>query len=171
MIRSEREEDIPAIYAVHRSAFPTDAEARLVDALREANRLFVSLIAEADGRLVGHIAFSPVSLDSAPGLAGGVGLAPLAVLPAFERRGIGSQLVRDGLVECIRLGYAYGVVLGAPGYYRRFGFSPASEHSLGNEYGAGDEFMALELREDGLPGLPGIVRYAPEFALSTVTKL
>ena len=66
-----------------------------------------------------------------------------------------------------RLGFAYVVVLGAPGYYTRFGFSPASQFGLGNEYGAGDEFMALELRAGGLPRLPGIVRYAPEFALVT----
>ena len=136
-----------------------------MDALREANRLLVSLVAEASGVPVGHAAFSPVSLDSAPGLSGGVGLAPLAVLPAFERRGIGSQLVRHGLAECSRLGCAYVVVLGAPAYYRRFGFSPASQYGLGNEYGAGDEFMALELCEGGLPRLPGTVRYAPEFDL------
>ena len=171
MIRSEREEDIPAIHAVNREAFPTDAEARLVDALREANRLFVSLVAEIDGGVVGHIAFSPVSLDSAPGLVGGVGLGPLAVLPDWQGRGVGSRLVRNGLAECTRLGYAYVVLLGAPGYYHRFGFSPASGFGLGNEYGAGDEFMALALREGRLPELPGIVHYSPEFVLSTVTKL
>jgi GNAT superfamily N-acetyltransferase len=94
IIRPEQAGDVAAIYAVHVSAFPTDAEARLVDALRAVGRLSVTLFVEDGGRIVGHVAFSPVSLA---GAAGGLGLAPLAVIPDRQRTGIGGRLVREGL--------------------------------------------------------------------------
>jgi putative acetyltransferase len=161
LIRPELTGDLAAIYAVQASAFPTDAEARLVDALRAAGRLSVSLVAEDGGRIVGHVAFSPVSLAET---AGGLGLAPVAVTPDRQRRGIGGRLVREGLAAATAAGTAFVVVLGHPNYYPRFGFRRAAEVGLTNEYGADEAFMALELRPGSLPAAGGLVRYGPEFA-------
>jgi putative acetyltransferase len=161
VIRPEQAGEVAAIYAVHASAFPTDAEAKLVDALRANGRLSVTLVAEDGGRIVGHVAFSPVSLT---GVAVGLGLAPLAVMPAFQRRGIGDQLVRQGLVAVARSGIGFVVVLGHPGYYPRFGFRRAKAVGLDNEYGADEAFMVLELQPGSLPASGGLVRYGAEFA-------
>lgn len=160
-IRSEEPADRDAIRAVHVASFPTRVEASLVDALRAAGRLSVSLVAEEDGGVVGHVAFSPVTL---PGTADGVGLAPVAVLPAFRRRGIARRLIREGLAACRRIDGGFVVVLGDPAYYHRFGFRPASEWGLHDEYNGGEAFQALELRPGAIPSGGGLVRYAPEFA-------
>ena len=157
-VRPERAGDGEAIRAVLVAAFPTPAEATLVDALRAAGRLRASLVALETGTVVGHVAFSPLS---APG---GLGLAPLAVLPARQRHGIGERLVRAGLEACCAAGAGFVVVLGAPAYYGRFGFAPASRWALRDEYGGGDAFQALELVPGALPAGLGLVRYAPEFA-------
>jgi putative acetyltransferase len=163
-IRPEGPADDAVIRGVIEAAFPSPAEARLVELLRAAGHLLISLVAEEDGIIVGHIAFSPVRVDDAAAEETGVGLAPLAVLPEHQRRGIGSQLVRDGLAACERAGYGFVVVLGAPALYRRYGFDRADRRGLGNEYGADEEFMALELREGAIPEAGGIVRFGPEFA-------
>jgi putative acetyltransferase len=163
-IRPELPGDVEAIRRVHESAFPTAVEARLVDALRAAGKLWVSLVADSAERVVGHIAFSPVTLEGAPNERGGVGLAPVAVDPSFQRRGIGGRLIRAGLAACTQAGYRFVVVLGSPAYYGRFGFAPASRWGLRDEYGGGDAFMALELQPGAIPEGAGLVRYAPEFA-------
>jgi putative acetyltransferase len=125
----------------------------------------LSLVAERGGEVVGHILFSPVRIDSGGESVAAVGLAPMAVLPAQQRTGIGSALVRTGLAECRRAGHGSVVVLGHPAYYPRFGFVPASRHGLAWEHPAPDEaFMVLPLRANGIPaGGGGLVRYAPEF--------
>ena len=146
---------------MHIASFPTADEARLVDALRASGRLSLSLVAVESDAIVGHVAFSPVTL---PGAGGGVGLAPLAVLPSFRRRGIGAALVREGLVHAERAGVQFVVVLGEPAYYGRFGFRPAARWALRDEYHGGDAFQALELRPAAVPAAGGLVRYAPEFA-------
>jgi putative acetyltransferase len=160
-IRSEETGDRDAIHRIHAASFPTDAEARLVDALRAAGHLTVSLVAMQEDEIVGHVAFSPVSLA---GAANGVGLAPVAVLPAFRRRGIAQELIRQGLAACQGVNQAFVVVLGEPAYYRRFGFQPASRWTLSDEYGGGDAFQAMELQPGAIPASGGLVRYAPEFA-------
>jgi putative acetyltransferase len=123
-IRAETDADHAAIHAVNAAAFPTAAEADLVDALRQQARPLISLVAEQDGVIVGHILFSPVTLDSQPDLRI-MGLAPMAVAPEHQRSGIGSALVRAGLEQCRQLGYQAVVVLGHPEYYPRFGFVPS----------------------------------------------
>ena len=160
IIRSEDPGDIESIRSIHRAGFPTNAEAQLVDLLREASHLTVSLVAEVDREVVGHIAFSPASTSSD---TAGVGLAPVAVLPGFRCRGIGAKLVEAGLAACRSAGLGWVVVLGEPHYYSRFGFRPASDHNLVDEYGGGSAFQVLELRPGALPSGPGIVRYSPEF--------
>ncbi len=163
-IRSEKTPDGPAIRAVHLAAFaPRANEADLVDRLREAGQAAVSLVALSAGQLVGHILFSPVSLSPRQPALLGLGLAPLAVLPDFQRQGIGSQLVLRGLEAVRAAGFDFAVLLGDPGYYGRFGFRPGSQFHLDNEYGAADEFMAAELRPGALAGVAGLVRFRPEF--------
>jgi len=163
-VRPEVPADIDAIHRVNAAAFRTDGEARLVDALRAAGKLTVSLVAESAGNIVGHVAFSPVALE---GGMGGVGLGPVAVAPEFQRRGFGGQLIREGLVACRQKGCRFVVVLGDPDYYGRFGFVAASRWRLRDEFGGGDAFMALELLPGRIPTGGGLVRYAPEFRLVT----
>ncbi len=160
-IRAERAEDCEAISRLIAEAFGRSEEAKLVAALRTAGNLSVSLLAEdAEGRPVGHIAFSPLTLDGAP--CPGLGLAPLAVAEGFRRRGIGGALVESGLAGCRRAGAKFAVVLGEPEYYGRFGFRAASGWGLGNEYQVDEPFQAVELEPGGMPR-GGLVRYAPEF--------
>jgi putative acetyltransferase len=163
-IRSEQNEDADAIHAVHTAAFPTGAEARLVDALRESGNTSVSVVAVLEGKIVGHVLFSPVSIEPTTGTTRGAGLAPVAIRPEHQHRGIGTALIEQGIAACRGAPFDFIVVLGAPAYYHRFGFRRALATGLANEYGVDEEFMVLELRPGSLSGLRGLVRYAPEFA-------
>ncbi len=160
VVRPERPADVAAIRSVNEACFPTPAEARLVDLLRDAGNLAVSLVDEEDGRIVGHVAFSRVTVASG---ATGLGLAPVAVLASHRHRGVATELIEEGLREARRKGFGWVVVLGAPGFYARFGFRAAREVGLVDEYGGGDAFQALELVPGALPRGAGLVRYAPEF--------
>lgn len=161
MIRTEEQADIPLVRTVHCAAFPTTAEADLVDMLRNNGNLLHSLVAMDGSQLVGHVAISPVSISDSSLV--GAGLAPVAVLPSHQRRGFAGQLIRAGLEACRDSGIDYVVVLGEPGYYKRFEFAPASKSGLDNEYGVGDEFMVIELRPNCLTDVRGLVRYSEEF--------
>ncbi|QQS42875.1 MAG: N-acetyltransferase [Acidobacteriota bacterium] len=162
-IRPETENDIAAIHAVNVAAFETDAEARLVDELRKHADPFISLVAERDGDIVGHIAFSPVT-HSARADVSILGLGPMAVVPDLQKQGIGTFLVARGLEECRSLGAGALVVLGHPEYYPRFGFVPASRFGIKCEYDVPDEvFMAMELEEGYLANTAGLVNYHPAF--------
>jgi putative acetyltransferase len=163
-IRDEHAGDQDAIFALNQAAFEQPAEARLVDALRAAGAAVVSLVAEIDGEVVGHILFSEVTLDPPRGVADLVGLAPMAVRPGLQRGGIGSALVEEGLRRCAKLGYGAAVVLGHPAYYPRFGFLPAHRFGLGCEFPSPPEaFMAMELAPGGLGGAAATVHYHPAF--------
>jgi putative acetyltransferase len=159
-VHFERHDDVPAIHTVHASSFPTDAEARLVDLLRQSMRLTVSLVAVADGSVVGHVAFSPVTVATG---AVGVGLGPVAVVQSHRRKGIAAQLIEAGLGECRALGMGWAVVLGKPAYYQRFGFRAASAFGLSDEFKGGPAFQVVELLPGGLPSGAGMVKYSPEF--------
>ncbi|HSR68253.1 MAG TPA: N-acetyltransferase [Acidobacteriota bacterium] len=162
-IRYQEEGDREAVRAVNEAAFETAAEADLVERLGEQARPLLSLVAEQEGRVVGHILFTPVSLSGHPGLRI-MGLAPMAVLPGQQRRGIGSALVREGLRECRRLGAVAVVVLGHPRYYPRFGFDPSSRFGIDCEYEVPEEaFMVLELSAGALEGREGTIRYHEAF--------
>lgn len=160
VVRPEQPGDAEAIYSVHAASFATAGEARLVDLLRTAGRLRVSLVAEVGSIVIGHIAFSPVTVPT--GVAG-AGLAPLAVTASHRRKGIAAELVRAGLEVCRADGFGWVVVLGEPAYYSRFGFRAASELGLCDEYGGGRAFQCIELVPGALPVGAGLVRYAPEF--------
>ncbi len=164
LIRPEVPADVAAIHAVHAACFPTEAEAKLVDLLRAAGNLSISLVAEIDGAVVGHGAFSPVTVASG---AIGAGLAPVAVLGSYRRQGIAAQLIEAGLPACRAAGYGWAVVVGEPEYYSRFGFKPAAEFGLADEYGGGPAFQVIELVAGMMPVGAGLVRYAPEFASLT----
>ncbi|MQA31050.1 MAG: GNAT family N-acetyltransferase [Luteitalea sp.] len=166
VIRSERTGDIDAIGHLHRRAFPSDLESRLVDALRQAGNAAISLVAEDDdGAVVGHVLFSPVQTEH--GSARGLGLAPVAVVPERQRAGIGSALIREGIRRAREARFELLVVLGDPEYYGRFGFTRASAAGLSNEYGVDEPFMVLELSAEALSHVSGLVQYSPEFNTST----
>ena len=163
-IRNEEEKDHQQVREILRSTFPTDAESKLVDALRENGKAIISLVAVAGDEVLGHILFSPVS-TTPPSESKGLGLAPVAVKPEYQARGIGSQLIREGLRLCKQQHYDYCVVLGSPEYYGRFGFEKASGFDLQNEYGVEDEFMVVFFSESRARGL---VKYEPEFSMFSV---
>lgn len=160
-IREERAGDIEAVRAINSAAFGGDDEAHLVDALREAGALLLSLVAERDGKVIGHIAFSAASLDEAPEIDV-VGLAPIAVLPGYQRQGVGSAMIQAGLERLRKAGYELVMVLGHPAYYPRFGFEPASRFGVRWTQPVPDEaFMLLELQPGVLAGVHGVLRYHP----------
>ena len=164
LIRAEKETDQDAIFAVNASAFETQAEATLVGVLREQAQPIISLVAEEQGNVVGHIMFSPVILSGNPDLKL-MGLAPMAVAPEHQRKGIGSALVKAGLEQCRQLGFVAVVVLGHPEYYPRFGFSPSSRFGIDSEYEVPEEvFMAVELESEALSGHTGRVKYHHAFS-------
>ncbi|MCI0666125.1 MAG: N-acetyltransferase [Acidobacteria bacterium] len=164
IVRKENPGDIEAIRHVNEMAFGGPSEADLVDALRRHGKVTISLVAEEDSQIVGHILFSPVTLEPGINAFAAVGLAPLAVLPQFQNQGIGSLLVVAGLEQCRAAGIDWVVVLGHPSYYPRFGFVPASRFGVKCVYNVSDEtFMLLELREGIMKGHSGIVNYQPQF--------
>ena len=163
-IREETPADFQAVRRVNELAFGRPEEAALVEALRTSAEGYVSLVAEVGGQVVGHIFFSPVTVGEEGPPFAALGLAPMAVLPEWQRRGVGSLLVREGLKECLRAGYKVVVVLGHPEFYPRFGFVKAASRGLSCEYDAPEEaFMVAELEPGALGGRRGVVRYRPEF--------
>jgi putative acetyltransferase len=161
-IRPENPDDLAAVRGVHEAAFPTAAEADLVDRLRGSGKAAVSLVAEEDAAVVGHILFSPVTFD--PGVEVlAYSLAPMAVRPGHEKHAVGRRLVQNGLAECHAKGACLVVVLGDPGYYGRFGFERASRHGLRNEFGVEEAFMVFMLEAGAHPPPGTMVKYAREF--------
>ena len=162
-VRAERPDDRAAVRSINLSAFDTAAEANLVDALRDQARPVISLVAEMDGRVIGHIMFSPVTMDGHPELRL-MGLGPMAVSPMHRNRSIGSALVRAGLQRCGELGFGAVVVLGHPWYYPRFGFQPSGRFGITSEYDAPPEaFMVVELQPGYLRGATRTVHYHEAF--------
>jgi putative acetyltransferase len=164
VIRSETPEDVPAIRRVNEAAFGQGTEADMVDKLRKRGALTLSLVAVKDGQIVGHITFSPVRIESPGSSFEAIALAPMSVLPAYQRQGIGSKLVRAGLKDCRQLGYDIVVLVGHPNYYPRFGFIPARPKGLECEFEVPNEaWLVLELKKGALAGRRGTVRFQPEF--------
>ncbi len=162
-IRLEQPTDQFAVHAVNAAAFDTLAEAELVDALRSQAAPIVSLVAESDGLIVGHILFSPVTLSGHPGIAI-MGLAPMAVAPGHQRSGIGSALIYAGIEACKKIDVAAIIVLGHPDYYPKFGFVPSTQFGIVSEYDVPDDvFMAMELSKGSLAGKSGTISYHRAF--------
>ncbi len=166
-IRYEKPEDISTIRRVNETAFETGTESDLVDVLRDKKAHIISMVAAEDNRIVGHILFSPVALTAEGSETTLLGLAPMAVLPEYQKQGIGSKLVENGLEESRRKGYPAVVVLGHPDYYPRFGFVPSRKYNITSEYDVPPEvFMVLELQSGALSDLAGIAKYHEAFAES-----
>lgn len=155
-IRTETPADHAAIRAVVAAAFARPDEADLVDQLRRDGDAAVSLVAEADNEIIGHVLLSPMTAPFAA-----LGLAPLSVLPAHQRHGVGSELMHAAIDAARATGAAAIFLLGNPAYYRRFGFSAEAAKPFASPY-AGPHFMALPL-VNPLPATHGAVGYAAAF--------
>ena len=162
-IRRERAADLPAIHAVNVAAFGSPAEAVIVDTLRVAEPAAISLVAEEAGIIHGHVMFSPVRIAEAPGLHA-MALAPLAVAPDRQRKGIGLALILAGLEECRRAGVHAVFVVGDPAYYTRTGFAPARPKGFACQFDVPDDvFMVVELVPGSLARRSGTVQFHPAF--------
>jgi putative acetyltransferase len=164
-IRVEQSEDRAAVRRINEAAFCRSEEAEIIDTLRDSCSNLLSLVASADAVPVGHILFSPVTIDGSEKYPEGMGLAPMAVLPNYQNRGIGSQLVRAGLERVRSASIPFVVVLGHPAYYPRFGFQPASRYGLHCQWpGVPDAaFMIVVFNEPALQGVSGVARYRDAF--------
>jgi len=163
LIRSENEKDIKAVHSLNTSAFGTEAETNLVDALRKKTHPYSSLVAEGNNEVVGHILFTPVSLSGHSEI-NIMGLAPMAVAPEHQKKGVGSKLIHAGLERCKELRFGAIVVLGHSEYYPRFGFLPSSHFGISCEFKVPEEaFMVIELQSGYLSGKSGIIKYHAEF--------
>lgn len=163
-VRQESRHDRAAVFTLNASSFSTDAEAKLVEALRTEVRDAISLVAEIDGKIVGHILFTPVTLAEFPD-ANLMGLAPMAVTASKRKQGVGAKLIEEGLQACRAAGAGAIVVLGHPDYYPRFGFRKASDFNISCEYDVPDEvFMTIELKPAFFAGKHGVVKYHPLFS-------
>ncbi len=160
-VRAEAPADIAAIRAVHESAFPTAQEADLVDALRADGDLILSLVADKDGGIAGHVAFSRMAVKNGANDHPAVALAPLAVTPDPRRCGIGSALIESGLRQLAADGEALVFLVGAPAYYGRFGFSGAVASGFSSPY-AGPYFQLKRLADHAPTA--GSVHYASAFS-------
>ena len=162
-VREERVDDHAVIRHVNESAFGTAEEADLIEALRTEGVVLLSAVAEVDGQIVGHVLFSRIWVDAATPVEA-VALAPVAVLPSHQRRGIGDRLIRYGLEALRAFGERIVIVVGHPTYYPRFGFSTELSRRIGSPFPP-DAFMALELTPGALTGVRGWVRYPRAFGL------
>ncbi len=164
-VREELPEDVNAIRLVNTQAFGRTEEANVIDKLRQDCIDLLSLVAVLQNEVVGHILFSPAVVESKDGTTRGMGLAPMAVRPEYQRRGIGSELIRAGIAVLKRRRCPFVIVLGHPEYYPRFGFERASRHGIRSEWQVPDEaFMILILDESLAHKISGVAKYRPEFA-------
>lgn len=164
-IRKEQPPDIEAIREENLRAFGRTLEADLVEKLRHNCSDLLSLVALEQNELVGHILFSPAIIEDEDRTVQGMGLAPLSVLPEYQRQGIGSELIRAGIAILNDRRCPFVIVLGHAEYYSRFGFEPASRRLIRSEWKVSDEaFMILVLNESEMQGVSGVAKYRPEFA-------
>ena len=168
IIRQEHNKEFHSIYALVKAAFESAEHAdgnepELVNALRKSDSYIpeLSLVAEIDGKIVGHIMFTKLKIGNQVQLA----LAPLSVLPDYQKQGIGTALIQEGHTRARALGYEYSVVLGSEKYYPRTGYLPAKDYGIFAPFDVPDEnFMACKLSENA-PAVCGIVQYAKEFGI------
>lgn len=150
-----------AVHELNKLAFGQDQEGNIVDALRSNGAASLSMVATLDDRVVGHIMYSPASVADVAGVA----LGPMAVLPAYQRQGIGTKLVEAGNRTLKDAGCPFIIVLGHAAYYPRFGFKAASTHGINCEWEVPDDvFMLLVLNPGKMQGVSGLATYRQEFS-------
>ncbi len=165
IIRREQPQDIPEVRQVNIRAFGQEQEALVIDQLRKNCNSILSLVALNDGKVVGHILFSPAVIEGRHGRLVGTGLAPLAVLPEYQRKGIGSELIQTGIARIREGGCPYIIVIGHPDYYTRFGFDQAGRFGISSEWSVPKEaFMILVLDRRVMNGITGVAKYRQEWA-------
>ncbi|MCI9061206.1 MULTISPECIES: GNAT family N-acetyltransferase [Romboutsia] len=170
-IRVEQELDYKIVEDVIENAFlnaelTDNQEHNLVNRLRKSSEFIpeLSLVAEIDNKIVGHILFTKINIESNKESFESLALAPLSVLLDYQNKGVGKALMNYGLEVAKNLGYESVVVLGHENYYPKFGFKKASEFDIKPPFEVPDEaFMALELNENGLKNVSGIVKYSNAF--------
>lgn len=161
IIRNETTHELEETRKLNIIAFEQDAEANLVDNLRKAGCEIISLVALKEGKTVGYIMFSPVTVDNQ---VVGMGLAPMAVLPEYQKQGIGSLLVKEGIKQVKEKGYNLIIALGHPEYYPKFGFEPACKYGLKSEYEVPDEVFMVLVFDKNLKFKDKLIKYRHEFA-------
>ena len=164
-IRKEEERDYKKVYEVNRLAFQQENESKLIEKIRKGKNFVpdLSLVAKIDDEIVGHILFSRIKIvgDS---IFESLALAPVAVIPEFQKQGIGAELIKKGIEKAKELGFDSIIVLGHKEYYPKFGFKRASNWSIECPFEVPDEaFMAIELTEKAFEDKAGTVRYPDEF--------
>jgi putative acetyltransferase len=160
-IREELPRDIPPVRELNRRAFEQEQESNIVDALRSNGAALLSLVATLCDQVVGHIMYSPLSI----GHVTGAGLGPMAVIPEYQRQGIGSKLVVAGNEKLKKTGCPFVIVIGHASYYSRFGFKPAGRRGITCEWEVPDDvFMLLILDEPTMRDVSGLARYRHEFS-------
>jgi len=166
IIRQESREDLVRIKEINDRAFEQEDESCLVDKLRKKDQFIpeLSLVAEADETVVGHILFYPVIINSANQKHTTLSLGPMSVLSEYQKKGIGGKLINEGLKRAKKFGFRSVIVVGHPEYYPKFGFTKASKWSIKVPFEVPDEvFMALEIVEGELQDKSGIIEYPVEF--------
>jgi putative acetyltransferase len=167
IIRQENKDDLQDIYETNTLAFGQENEAKLVDLLRGSSTFVpaLSLVAILDNKIVGYILFTKIKIvTDKQNEFDSLALAPLAVKPGVQRKGIGGLLIRTGLDKAGELNFKSVIVLGNKHYYPKFGFVPANKWNIKSPFNVSPEsFMAIELIEDGLKNISGIVKYPKEF--------
>ena len=171
-IRKETPDDYDRVIELTEKAFETleisdHNEGKLVDKLREAPTFIdeLSLVAELNGQIVGHILFTPIIIDNGLQQFQSLVLAPVSVLPEFQKLGIGGKLILAGHQKAKESGFHSIILIGHPEYYPRFGYKPASTWGIKTHYElpSDDVFMAVELTEGALGNVSGVVIFPPEF--------
>ena len=161
-IREERSDDVAAVREVNRRAFGQDRESNIVDALRTNGGALLSLVAAVNGQVAGHFMYSPLAVAKN---VHGVALGPMAVVPEYQRQGIGTKLIDAGNRKIKDAGYPFIIVVGHAEYYPRFGFRPATEYGIKCEWEVPDDvFMLLILDPAKMQGVSGLAKYRHEFS-------
>ena len=163
IIRNENIEDQEAVREINLNAFPTDVEATLVDKLRSSMDT-ISLVAIQEDKVVGHILFSPLTIENDEETFEALILAPIAVLPEYQKQGIGSKLVENGIIECRNQDHSLIVLVGHPEYYPRFGFISAEQNGIEHPFEVPEDvFMVYELVPGALKKVNGVLKYSEPF--------
>ena len=164
-IREENSNDYDAIRYVNYQAFNQPMEGNIVDKIRNLGYKFLSLVAEVNNKIVGHIFFSPMEIEGCTEVKGGMGLAPLSVLPEYQNQGIGGMLINEGIDMLKKKDVPYIIVVGHERYYPKFGFEKASKYGLKSQWTEVPDgaFMVIILDQEKMKGVHGVAKYINEW--------